>query len=83
MLVDHRPCYQRDVTKVGTQRKDTIWTASASHDVPTLAKLDMRAPISGVAAARKRAANAKLRTKTALGRYVARVSAESLRKLVK
>ncbi len=83
LLVDQLPCYQRCVEKVGTQRKYTIWTAPASQDVPALVQLDMRAPIAGVNVARKRAAEAKVRAKTALGYYVARSSAESLRKLVK
>lgn len=83
LLGDRTPCYQMEVEKVGTQRKFTIWTAPASHDVPALVQLDMHAPIAGVTAARKRAANAKVRAKTALGYYVSRSSAESLRKLVK
>lgn len=59
----------KTVEKVGTQRKYTIWTAPASQDVPALVQLDMRAPIAGVKAARKRAENAKARAKTALGYY--------------
>lgn len=83
MLADRAPCYQVEVEKGGPQRRYTIWTAPASHDVPALVQLDMRAPIAGVRAARKRAESAKARAKTALGYYVSRSSAESLRKLVK
>ncbi|HEY4240489.1 MAG TPA: hypothetical protein VGM88_11775 [Kofleriaceae bacterium] len=64
-------------------RKFTIWTAPASQDVPALVQLDMRAPITGVEAARKRAAGAKARAKTVLRYFVSRPSAESLRKRVK
>jgi hypothetical protein len=74
---DRRACYQVSVSK------HTIWTAPASPDVPALNQLDMRAPLAGASDARKRAARAKARTKTALGYYVSRSSAESLRKLVK
>jgi hypothetical protein len=83
LLDDQDACYQQYVAKVGTQRKDTIWTAPASQDVPALVQLDMRAPIAGVSSARKRAAEAKVRAKAALGYYVTRSSADSLRKLVK
>lgn len=69
--------------KVGTQRKFTIWTASASSDVPALVQLDMRAPITGMIAAKKRAASAKAHTRKMLRHFVSRTSAESLRKLVK
>lgn len=82
MLADRAGCYQRSV-KVGSQRKFTIWTASASSDVPALVQLDMHAPITGVNAAKKRAATAKARTRKALKHFVSRTSAESLRKLVK
>ncbi len=75
-------CYERSV-KVGTQRKFTIWTASASNDVPALVQLDMRAPITGMNSAKKRAANVKARTRKMLKHFVSRTSAESLRKLVK
>jgi hypothetical protein len=83
LLAVRVPCYQMRVVKVGTKRKDTIWTAPASQDVPALVQLNMRAPIAGVKAARKRAENAKARAKTTLGYYAARSSVESLRKLVK
>jgi hypothetical protein len=69
--------------KVGSQRKFTTWTAPASRDVPALMQLDMRAPIAGMSAAKKRAASAKVRTQNALKHFVSRTSAESLRKLVK
>lgn len=75
--------YYRSVEKVGKARTFTIWTAPASKDVPALVQLDMRAPIAGATVARKRAAVAKTRVKTALRYYVSRSSAESLRKLVK
>ncbi len=78
-----RPCYHRAV-KIGTERKFTIWTAPASSsDVPALVQLDMRAPIAGATAAKKRAVNAKLRSQTVLKHFVTRTSSESLRKLVK
>ena len=83
LLVDRSSCYQVNVEKAGTQRKYTIWTAPASQDVPALVQLDMRAPIAGVCAARKRAESAKARTKTTLRYFVSRSPAESLRKLVK
>lgn len=72
--------YHWDVEKVS---KFTIWTAPASNDVPALVQVDMRAPIAGASTARKRAAAAKTRAKTALRYFVSRSSAESLRKLVK
>ena len=58
-----------------------MWTAPASHPVPALAQLDLRAPIIG--AARKRAAEAKLQAAATLRNFVSRSCAESLRKLVK
>jgi hypothetical protein len=83
LLKYRRACYQGAV-KVGTERKFTIWTAPASsNDVPALVQLDMRAPIAGATAAKKRAANAKLRSQKVLKHFVTRTSAESLRKLVK
>jgi hypothetical protein len=63
--------------------RPTIWTAAAASEVPLLSKLDMHARPSGVAAAKERAAHAKAKIKTALGSYVSRSTAESLRKLVK
>jgi hypothetical protein len=71
------------VVKTASQEKFTIWTAPASPEVPLLAQLDMRAPLAGAQAARKRAAKARGRVKTMLAFYVSRSSAESLRKLVK
>ncbi|MEO7729557.1 MAG: hypothetical protein ABIY55_01185 [Kofleriaceae bacterium] len=71
------------MVKTASQDKFTIWTAPASPDVAVLDQLDMRAPLAGAAAARKRAASAKARSKTALAFYVSRPSTESLRKLVK
>jgi hypothetical protein len=76
-------CYQCAVVKAATQDRFTIWTAPASPDVPVLDQLDMRAPLAGAPAARKRAASAKARSKAALAFYVSRPSTESLRKLVK
>lgn len=61
----------------------TIWTAAATSDVPLLTKLDMSAAPSGASAAKRRAASARARVKTALASYVSRSTAESLRKLVK
>lgn len=75
-------CYEKSV-KVGAQRKFTIWTASASNDVPALVQLDMRAPIAGMDSAKTRAANMKSRTQKMLKHFVSRTSSESLRKLVK
>ncbi|TMQ02573.1 MAG: hypothetical protein E6J90_16150 [Deltaproteobacteria bacterium] len=69
--------------KTASQEKFTIWTASASPDVPLLDKLDMRAPLTGVRSAKERAAKAKAKMKTMLAFYASRSSAESLRKLVK
>ena len=83
LLVDRGTCYQMFVVKAGAHRKFTIWTAPASANVPALDQLDMRAPLAGASNARKRAALAKARAKTALGYYVSRSSVESLRKLVK
>jgi hypothetical protein len=83
LLGDRPACYQGCVT-VDTLRKFTIWTAPASSsDVPALVQLDMRAPITGATAAKKRAASAKARSQKVLKHFVSRTSAESLRKLVK
>lgn len=76
-------CYQVAV-KVGTPCKFTIWTAPASSSaIPALVQLDMRAPIAGATAAKKRAARAKLRSQKMLKHFVTRTSPNSLLKLVK
>ena len=69
--------------KPAAHHKFTIWTAPASANVPALDQLDMRAPLAGAKNAQKRAELAKVRAKTALGYYVSRSSAESLRKIAK
>ncbi|HET7506346.1 MAG TPA: hypothetical protein VFK02_35245 [Kofleriaceae bacterium] len=71
------------MVKTARQDKFTIWTAPASSDVPVLGQLNMRAPLGGAQSAKKRAASAKARAKTALAFYVSRPASESLRKLVK
>ena len=71
------------MVKIASQDKFTIWTAPASSDVPVLVQLNMHAPVAGAQSAKKRAASAKAKAKTALAFYASRSSAESLRKLVK
>ena len=77
------PAINMKVMKTTSRDKFTIWTAPASADVALLGQLNMRAPLAGARAAKKRAAKAKAKAKTALAFYVSRPSAESLRKLVK
>lgn len=60
-----------------------MWTAPVSRDVPVLRELDMNAPLSGVAEAQARAAEAEEELKRAQSVYVSRPSAASFRKLVK
>jgi len=76
-------CYHVEVVKTASPDKFTIWTAPASPDVTLLGQLNMRAPLAGAQAAKKRAAKAKAKAKMALAFYVSRPSVESLRKLVK
>ena len=60
------------VAKTASQDKFTIWTAPASPHVPLLGQLDMRAPLTGVLSAKKRAAKAKARMEDMLAFFVSR-----------
>lgn len=64
------------------KRAATIWSASVTT-VPQLARLNMRAPLSGQVTARKRAERLQRRLAEDRARFAMRPTGDTLRKIVR